>query len=402
MFAGLFTSIKRAFSVCVPEKYKEEFEIAVHKINISRAKLTALTFVIIEVFVLSVSLAVKGRDLFKKPELYYGLMYIAFLAIMLVFLMIFIKLGKNITAHGKANTAAGVAFTCAALFWCAGISLLDQLSSGQVIVYSVAVLAISVAPYFKPAVFLAMYAGVHTIFLFLMPYFQKSEGLLYGNYINSTTFILISWAVSYMRYNKLVEDFNLKKLILEKNLELEHINKELAEANQKLEKLSQIDSLTGVFNRYMFDKTIKMEWNRCRRNFVPLSLIMIDIDFFKTYNDNHGHMVGDDCIKQVANMLTTFSKRSSDIVARYGGDEFALILPYMEKEGALLLAEQIRKSVEELGICSANTASKEFLTISAGVNSVVPTERISLEEFIEAADLALYKAKESRNSVFLT
>jgi len=400
MIAGIFMSIKKAFSVYVPEQYKEEFEVTVSKINASRAKLTAFSFVVIEILVLSVSLAVKGSVMLKKPELYYFTMYSTLLAFMFLCLMIFIKLGKNVAANRKIIRAVGIMFTYIAIAWCAGISLLDQLSSGQVIVYSLTVLAISVAPYFKPVVFLAMYGSVHTAFLFLLPYFQKSEGLLYSNFVISTTFVIISWAVSYMRYKKLAEDFNLKRLILEKNLELEHINKELEMANQKLEKLSQTDSLTGVYNRYMFDRTIKMEWNRCRRNFVPLSLIMIDIDFFKTYNDSHGHIVGDDCIKQVADVLTSFSKRASDIVARYGGDEFALILPYMEKEGALLLAEQIRKSVEEFAICSVNTASQGFLTISAGVNTVIPTEKMSLENFIEAADSALYKAKESHNSVF--
>ncbi len=400
MIAGIFMSIKRAFSVCVPEEYREEFEIAVEKINTARAKLMALSSVVIQILVLFASLALKGGVLFKKPESYYFAMCAIFLAVMFLFLLLFIKLERNGAVNRKAITTAEIVLACTVLAWCAGISLLDQLTSGQVIVYTIAVLVVSVVPYFKPVVFLAIYIGVQTAFLILLPYFQKSEGQLYTNYIISTTFIVISWTISYIRYKKQVEDFNLKKLIVEKNIELKRINKELEEANQKLEKLSQIDSLTGVYNRRMFDKTIKMEWNRCRRNFVPLSLIMIDIDFFKTYNDSHGHMVGDDCIKQVANILAAFSKRSSDIVARYGGDEFALILPYMEKEGALLVAEQIRKSTEESAICSLNTASKGFLTISAGVNSVIPTENMSLEKFIEAADLALYKAKESRNSIF--
>jgi diguanylate cyclase (GGDEF)-like protein len=99
--------------------------------------------------------------------------------------------------------------------------------------------------------------------------------------------------------------------------------------------------------------------------------------------------------------LKAFTKRSSDVVARYGGDEFALVLPYMGKESALSLAEQIRGRVEELRISSMGTDSSEILTISAGVNSIVPTDHISLEKFINDADAALYKAKGSRNSIFL-
>src|SRR5690606_14676685 len=144
--------------------------------------------------------------------------------------------------------------------------------------------------------------------------------------------------ISRIRYTNYVEDFEYKKIIKEKSDELERVNRELAEANRKLEKLSQTDSLTGIFNRSVLDRTIKAEWDRCKRHGIPLSMIMVDIDFFKEYNDNYGHLAGDNCIRRVARLLKTCLKRSSDIVARYGGDEFAVILPHMNKDNVVKFA----------------------------------------------------------------
>ncbi len=392
--------IREALSISVKDGYKAEFNVYVDRINTSRAKITALCFVVAEAAVIAVSLIIRAGDYFDKPGPYYMEMHFLRFVIMSAYLLIFLRLGKNVAKYGKAINITGALFAVTILAWCAGISLLGQQTNRQILVYTVAVMAIAVTPFFKPLLLTGIYAIAHIAFLLLMPHFQVSYAIVYGNCVNSTTTILVSLAISYMRYKKIIEEFGNRKIIQEKNSELERMNRELAEVNQKLELISRTDSLTGVCNRYMFDKTIKMEWNRCKRNLVPLSLIMIDIDFFKTYNDSHGHMVGDDCIRQVANVLKAFTKRSSDTVARYGGDEFALVLPYMGRESALSLAEQIRRTVEEYAIRLANTTSQEILTISAGVNSAVPTEKISLEKFIEAADSALYKAKESRNSVF--
>ncbi len=400
MALKIFKYIREALSVSVPDRYKAEFNVYVDRINTSRAKITALCFVVAEAAVIAVSLIIRAGDYFGKPGLYYMEMHVLRLLTMSAYLLIFLWLGKNVAKYGKAINIAGALFAVTILAWCAGISLLDQQTNGQILVYTVAVIAVAVTPFLKPLYLAGIYAVVHIAFLIMLPHFQVSYAVVYGHYVNSTTFVLISYAISYMRYKKIIEEFGNRKLIQEKNSELERMNRELAEANLQLELISRTDSLTGVCNRYMFDKAIKIEWNRCKRNLVPLSLIMIDIDFFKNYNDSHGHMVGDDCIRQVANVLKAFTKRSSDLVARYGGDEFALVLPYMGKESALSLAEQIRKKVEETAIRFANTSSQDFLTISAGVNSAVPTAKMSLEKFIEAADSALYKAKESRNSVF--
>jgi len=128
---------------------------------------------------------------------------------------------------------------------------------------------------------------------------------------------------------------------------------------------------------------------------------MVDIDFFKEFNDNYGHQAGDCCIKLVADVLTAYAKRSSDKVARYGGDEFVALLPHTDKEYALNLAEQMRKGVEEKSVPHLYSSVSDHVTISLGINTIIPSDESSIDEFINNTDKALYMAKKRRNcSVF--
>lgn len=399
MLFNILKLIRNFLFVSVPDKYKKEFLTSINEINVNRAKITSITFIVLEVMQFLLWGIMKKGSLLKKPNIYYGAMYILLLLTMIVYLLVFLKLATNISKHETSIWFAGISFITSILLWCAGISLLDQLSSGQIIVYTVAIIAIAVTPFFEPLTLLLIYLSIQALFIFLLPHFQKSIGILFGNYINSTTFIIISWAISCMRYKNQVAVFNNRKLIQHNSDELERMNKELAEANQKLEKLSQTDSLTGIFNRFVFDTKLKDEWDRCKRNFVQLSLIMIDIDFFKAFNDHYGHQAGDDCLKRVSLALSSCAKRSSDIVARYGGEEFAVILTYMNKESVLEFAENLKENVERLAIPHMYSSISEHITISLGVHTVIPSNASSIEEFIGTADKALYEAKKARNNI---
>jgi len=396
VFIKLLQSIKKLFIISVSERYKREFTLAVHKYNVSRVKGVAGTFIVLEVVMIVVSLF-KHNNQF--PDICYSGMYVFLLFSMITYLLLFIKLGRNIPANSTIIQIGGISFAALILYWCAGISLLDQLSYGQIIVYITALLAIAVIPLFSPLVLLSIYVPCQVLFVAFLPHFQQSGDVLFGNYVNSTTFMIISWVISRMRYLNFVEDFEYTKIIQEKNNELEKVNRELEEANRILEKLSQTDSITGIYNRFVFDRTMLTEWDRCRRHSIPLSLMMIDIDFFKSFNDNYGHQAGDDCIRDVARLLRASAQRSSDIVARYGGDEFAIILPHMEKEEACQFAERIRRKVLELAIPHEYSSVSPYLTISVGVHTVVPSDQLSIEEFIKTADNALYEAKKSHNKV---
>ncbi|WP_096200269.1 PAS domain S-box protein [Bacillus sp. FJAT-45350] len=170
--------------------------------------------------------------------------------------------------------------------------------------------------------------------------------------------------------------------------------------NEKLEELSRIDGLTAIANRRSFDEELAKEWKRASINSTPLSLIMLDIDHFKAYNDTYGHSGGDECLKTIAQTLKNSIKFHSDFVARYGGEEFSVILPETSQEEAKAAANRLRSIIEELSIPHIGSKVSQYVTISLGVSTVIPTSQMQSKELIEKADKALYYSKGSgRNQV---
>jgi diguanylate cyclase (GGDEF)-like protein len=175
---------------------------------------------------------------------------------------------------------------------------------------------------------------------------------------------------------------------------------ELQETNKELQSLSMIDGLTKIPNRRSFDENIKKIWKDSIRNDTQISIIIIDIDFFKAYNDHYGHLQGDDCLIKVAQRLMNSIKRPRDVVARYGGEEFAVILPETDLEGANFVAETIRMNIEGLQIPHEYSHVSPYVTISLGVYSNNPNSSSLLEQYMAKADAALYYAKSmGRNRV---
>jgi len=174
------------------------------------------------------------------------------------------------------------------------------------------------------------------------------------------------------------------------------------ERTKELQALSYQDGLTDIGNRRKFDQFLEQEWSRAMRHQESLSLIMIDIDFFKPYNDNYGHIQGDDCLKQVAKLLAKTSKRETDIVARYGGEEFVVLLPRTSLKQAKVLAEKCRQQIIEKNIEHqfTNVDNINYVSISLGVSSMIPSLDTSTSLLIKQADLKLYLAKNNgRNRV---
>ena len=172
---------------------------------------------------------------------------------------------------------------------------------------------------------------------------------------------------------------------------------QLMEKNIELERLTNVDGLTGLSNRRYFDQYLLTECSRAARDRSPLSLLMVDVDHFKLYNDSYGHVGGDEVLKQVASVLQRTARRPSDVAARFGGEEFALVMPSTPLEGAIVIAETFRKGVEALALPHRASPTAPHVTVSLGSVTVLPAPggAPNPTALISAADQALYEAKRS-------
>ena len=167
-----------------------------------------------------------------------------------------------------------------------------------------------------------------------------------------------------------------------------------------LEQLISIDGLTEVPNRRFFDQNFSQEWRRAIRQKQPISLIMLDVDHFKDFNDHYGHSRGDDCLREVARALSGQLRRSGDFVARYGGEEFAVVLPDTNLDAAQIMAERLRSGVETLSIEHGYSSVSDVMTASVGVATALPRQDSQPSELLELADDLLYQAKHAgRNQI---
>ncbi len=175
---------------------------------------------------------------------------------------------------------------------------------------------------------------------------------------------------------------------------------ELTQANSELEQMAKQDGLTGLANRRFLDEQLDNEWHQLKRKKSPLSVIMCDIDYFKFFNDHYGHQKGDACLISVAKAIRSSLKRPGDMAGRYGGEEFLILLPDTDTDGAIHVATRIKKNIAALGLGHAQSKISDYVTLSFGVASLVPSEEIAPESIVSFADKALYQAKRNgRNQV---
>jgi two-component system, chemotaxis family, response regulator WspR len=183
---------------------------------------------------------------------------------------------------------------------------------------------------------------------------------------------------------------------------LDALRRKLEESNAELQRLTHLDGLTGVANRRRFDEFLDTEWRRARRNGSPLSVALVDIDYFKRFNDSYGHQGGDECLRRVAGALAGAVRRASDLLARYGGEEFAAILPEVPHAGARTVAHALHEAVVALRLPHGASAVADHVTISLGVATLRPADLGDdpPAKLVALADEALYQAKrEGRNRV---
>lgn len=194
------------------------------------------------------------------------------------------------------------------------------------------------------------------------------------------------------RYTR--KDFLMTRRLREEKAHARQANRALEHANRELERLAQVDGLTGIPNRRSFDVALAREWRRAQRSGQPLALIMGDVDHFKRYNDSLGHPAGDECLRRVARALAGQPRRPADLAARYGGEEFAVLLPDTDRDGALHLAERIVAITRGLSIPHPDSSTGDVVTLSLGVGVLRPRPHLESSTLVCLADEALYEAKE--------
>lgn len=383
----LINKLKKILLIGKPEKYYDKFKLKTYKINIYRGKVVGYLFIFLEIILTVMSFINSSYHLNRHIVLYLIMIFV-----MLVYIVIFKRLDKNVKSIRNMRLVE-IVFTGFMLLWGAAVSLLDQFSYGQIAVYVVTLMAVAVIPILEPLISFFLYFSVQAVFIIALPYFQKSAEIASDHILNSVTFAIVSWVISRLLFKSNIETFLFQIEIQEKNEELRKINKRLEKANEELKKLSNIDSLTGVFNRRKFKELVEFKWEICLKHKIPITVIMIDIDYFKEYNDHYGHVAGDKSLRYVASVLSDCVKGPSDIMARYGGEEFIIVMSGISKKDAEIAAENMRNKVESLGITHDFSKASKYLTISLGVYTTVPSLETSIEKIIQIADNALYEAK---------
>jgi|GEM_PF-455573 len=244
-----------------------------------------------------------------------------------------------------------------------------------------------------------LYLQVRSIALIPVVYAMKLSGVLSLN----TQKVTKHWSEDDLNLFQLVGNMLINVTERKKyDEELKRSEALLLNSNKKLKDLATIDGLTGIPNRRFFDLRLQSEYRRAQREQFPLAVIFFDIDYFKLFNDEFGHVAGDLCLKRVANTIKDHCQRASELAARYGGEEFVVILANISSDGALALAERIRNAVQGLMIDAPTASESNFLTISGGIACMVPPLETTAEDLLRVADKALYEAKSSgRNCVKL-
>ena len=189
---------------------------------------------------------------------------------------------------------------------------------------------------------------------------------------------------------------------IELKLRNEELIESLQQTNTRLQQQNIIDELTKISNRRHFDEILEKEWLRAKRIRASLALLMIDIDFFKQYNDTFGHLKGDECLKQIATVLSNNLNRPGDFVARYGGEEFCILVPDTDMDGAISFAETVHSAIIGLKIDNPGSEVSKYLTVSIGIAAIVPKQGDNYMDLIYTSDKALYKAKSDGRNIIRT
>ncbi|MDD2620867.1 MAG: diguanylate cyclase [Syntrophomonadaceae bacterium] len=397
---------------------EQKFLTGLALFNIQRGKLFAVIIMSIELVLLLVDIFSRWLDTTFRFNCY-ALMYMIMIivtACMWYILTRLEKCGKLDPRHLKMVEPAALVYLIFLMSWGAVIALLDQDLYANVVAYLVIMLVGSSMFYIKHSRLSIPLLISAAILMIGLPFFQPSRDILIGHYVNTAIFLIFSWVTARSNYRNYVKNFSNQQNIEEKSVLLTRINdelrleiqsriqaqKELEAANAQLTAISSLDALTGIPNRRKLDELYNRLWPEAVKEQIPIAVFMIDIDFFKLYNDCSGHPAGDRCLQSVAGVLNGCRRDSSDLVARVGGEEFLFAATGLDKNQALLLGEKIRTGIESLCLEHPESIIGPYITASVGINWIIPGSTDRVITSIERSDQALYQAKQDgRNRVVI-
>lgn len=372
------------------EKYRDQLELGMVSLNYNSERIIACLMLVMQLFMIIVFTFRPGNIFYSYRRLRYVIAY-AVLAVGLVLLLTIHKRAKNNwRLHARLCTAFGILL----VLWISFISYLDALGNLSIVVYC-SFLPMMAAFLILPPYILSILniaACILTNCLVLRtPYGQEN---VFSTLINSSFICLLSIVYSYRLYHARLTDIYDKIIIDQKNQQLEA-------ANEKLDLLSMTDTLTSLGNRRYLEESVKSPLEKYGVHMGSLAVLLLDIDFFKQYNDRYGHQQGDVCLKTVASIFSSYSEQEDFHAVRYGGEEFVLVTTGLSAKETVAEAERIRVSIASTKISGPYQTSTS-VTVSIGISFHESWEPGLLETAIEEADRALYQAKQNgRNQTVL-
>lgn len=332
----------------------------------------------IQIYNLIYTFAYTGGKLHTAASRVYTVFYAVLLLVSVVGLILKNYLKKNLPERGKCTVRLQVLYGFLLMVWGTCVTVYDQRVSSGISVYLIVALTVALLVYFTPVQAMVTYGFFLLVMYLAMPLFQKVPKDNYGNYVNMTIMTLMSVLICIYRYTLDRKHYLAQEIIMEQNIRL-------AEA-------ASHDSLTRLRNRRFLDEKIGELYQKCAEDRIAITVMMIDIDHFKNYNDTYGHQQGDECLRRMAWRLEQELDEENEYLIRYGGEEFLYIGLGVNKERAIEKGKQFNKVVQDL-IIGPSEQERRSITISIGICSTFPNEAAQWKECVAEADKALYEAK---------
>lgn len=387
------------FFVNIPEDIEDNFLIHCANINNSRFGILPYFNIVIQISFYLIYLYMYPEKFPENTLLsprHYAILSIVYILTNVIFLFLYRRQKRRDTYPDYAKTSNRILIINLALYvlFESVETIAEVQISGNAYRFLATFFVVSLLPVIKRKYKFSIFV-LYAIFVEVGFYIIAQLGYSPKNRFQEIVllFLPVFILVSNIAYNGAVRTFSLHNRLI-------RLNEELRQANRQLEHLAVVDQLTQISNRRAFDQYMPLAWRSAFQSNTLLTVMMIDIDKFKVFNDTYGHIKGDECLCVVASCINNIFHRKTDMVARYGGEEFIVLCAQKDARQAFAVAEQVRQAVESLQIENINSDSGKYVTISVGLATETPSENGSYERLIKKADDALYTAKRNgRNMV---